>query len=170
MTAAKQAEEAEAVAAVAAAQRAEESEGVLAELDSLELDSLEAEVRAAEREVLAAEAAAAAAADRAMTMVSDGMGVTEEAAEAAFWGVNAIPEGKRGDDPWGMIGRRRGRGQGQKRMDGGHAACAVWGCGRMSWAGRRKGEGEGEREGERGGAGGGERGGEGGGEGGDRGR
>jgi hypothetical protein len=57
---------------------------------------LEAEVRAAEREVLAAKAAAVAA--RAVKMYSDGMGVTEEAAEAAFWGMNAIPEGGGEDD------------------------------------------------------------------------
>tara|TARA_B110000914_G_C15412062_1_gene422339 strand:- start:79 stop:1032 length:954 start_codon:yes stop_codon:yes gene_type:complete len=48
-----------------------------------------------EREVLAAEAAAAA--DTATQMYSDLMGVTEEVAEAALWGVNAIPEGERED-------------------------------------------------------------------------
>jgi hypothetical protein len=67
-------------------------------------------------------------------MYSDLMGVTEEVAEAALWGVNAIPEGEREDI----------------YIYGGHAACAVWGCGRMSWAGRsRRGRRKGRPEGRR---------------------
>jgi hypothetical protein len=93
VAAAKQAEEAAAAAAVAAAEQEEEE--VWAELELLDDVAYEAKVGEMEREVLAAEAAAAA--DTATQMYSDLMGVTKEVAEAALWGVNAIPEGERED-------------------------------------------------------------------------
>jgi hypothetical protein len=93
VAAAKQAEEAAAAAAVAAAEQEEEE--VWAELELLDDVAYEAKVGEMEREVLAVEAAAAA--DTATQMYSDLMGVTKEVAEAALWGVNAIPEGERED-------------------------------------------------------------------------